>query len=56
MIRATACFLWCIITAICVMVALLQAATTPREVDIVPLALCFAAWFLWTLTVGRSRR
>jgi hypothetical protein len=56
MIRATAVFVWLTITALCGMIAMLQAATTPREVDIVPLALCFAAWFLWTLTVGRSRR
>lgn len=55
MIRATMVFLWLCVTATCGLVAMFQAATTPREVDIVPLALCFAAWLLWTVMNTRSR-
>lgn len=56
MIRATMVFLWCCITAICGLVALFQAATTPRDVDIVPLALCFAAWLVFVLMNPRNAR
>lgn len=55
MIRATMVFLWLCVTATCGLIAMFQAATTPREVDIVPLALCFFAWFVWVLIHSKER-
>jgi hypothetical protein len=56
MIRATMVFLWLCVTSTCGLIAMFQAATTPREVDIVPLALCFAAWLLFVLANPRKSR
>ncbi len=40
--------IWYTTLIVCLTVNLFQGLTK-QPVDIVPLALCFAAWFLWTL-------
>lgn len=43
-------------TAVCLLVALFQAMTDPKNMDIVPLALCWAGMMVFTLAAGRTNR
>ena len=42
--------------AVCLLVALFQAMTDPKNLDIVPLALCWAGMMVFTLAAGRANR
>jgi len=50
-----ATLLWTV-TATCLLVTLFRAATTPHDVDIIPLALCFAAILVFTVAAGRPNK
>jgi flagellar biosynthesis protein FliQ len=55
MIRATvAAILWTSV-AVCLLVTLFQAATDPKNMDIVPLGLCWFGMMVFTLASGRSK-